>query len=93
MTFAKALKLACIAEVMGQLEYAFEILVWLRDREESADRRQVLDQLIDEAARYYTNRDRPFMRRLLALRESIARGLPAPVVSILRPIDRLLSLR
>jgi len=93
MSFEKALKLACIAEVMGQIEYAFEILTWLRDRESDASRKAVIAGLIDGAARYYTNRDRPFIRAVLALRTAIAQRLPGPIVSLMRPLDRLFTLR
>lgn len=52
----KVLKLACIAEIYGQIEYAFELLEWLKERYAAtgaADEAEALGTVIQAAATRY----------------------------------------
>jgi FkbM family methyltransferase len=91
--FTKALKLACIAEVMNHLEFAFEILAFLARHERDPATRSGLSNLVDAAAAYYSRRDSRWMRILVELRSKVAKTLPRPIVALLRPVDRLLPFR
>jgi hypothetical protein len=53
----RILKLACLAETFGQVEYAFELLAWLRDRDDVAgnDMAWTLDKILNEAALEYNS--------------------------------------
>ncbi|HZS84260.1 MAG TPA: FkbM family methyltransferase [Stellaceae bacterium] len=88
----RILKLAAIAEVMGQLEYAFELLVFLRERTASGER-EAIERIIRDATRYYRFQDDRRVQIIRRLRQRVATGLPAPLLSLLRPLDRLLPFR
>jgi FkbM family methyltransferase len=85
------LKLAAIAEVMGQLEYAFELLVFARDRDPA--RREALGRLIQAATKYYTFQEDSRVQAVRKLRGLVATSIPRPLLRLLRPFDRLLPFR
>lgn len=49
----RVLKVACLAEIFGQSEFAFELLVWLADSPEAASISQTLKEIIESAAAHY----------------------------------------
>jgi hypothetical protein len=49
----KCFKLACLAEIFGQIEYAFEILDWIAASPEAASVAAATRQIIDEGAQNY----------------------------------------
>lgn len=56
LTETQVLKLACFAEIYGQVEYAFELLVWVADRRRNAGDpggAERMEQLIRRAAAKY----------------------------------------
>lgn len=56
LTEIQVLKLVCVAEIYGQVEYAFELLVWLRERniaEGRSDKASEVDYAIKEAEYQY----------------------------------------
>ena len=74
LSFEKGLKLVCIAEVTGQIEYAFEILYWLKERERASGERSRsgrLAELIERAGVDYANRPRRSSTRGGPLRSTI----------------------
>jgi FkbM family methyltransferase len=89
----RILKLAAIAEVMGQLEYAFELLVFARAQAIDTTQKDALDRLVKDATRYYTFQDNRRVRMIRRLRAKIATSIPQPLLSLLRPLDRLLPFR
>jgi len=93
LTVTRILKLAAIAEVMGQLEYAFELLVFARDRRADAAQREAIARLIKDATRYYSFQDDRRVQMIRQWRERIAASIPRPLLRMLRPLDRLLPFR
>lgn len=49
----KVLKVACLAEIFGQAEFAFELLAWLSDSPEAASISESLKEIIEQAAANY----------------------------------------
>jgi FkbM family methyltransferase len=49
----KVLKVACLAEIFGQSEFAFELLAWLSDSPEAASISRSLKEIIKDAAAHY----------------------------------------
>ena len=93
LAVSRILKLAAVAEVMGQLEYAFELLAFARCRAVDATQKDPLDRLIKDATRYYTVHDNRRVQSIRRLLEKIATRIPQPLLQLLRPLDRLLPLR
>jgi hypothetical protein len=62
LTLAKYLKLIVIAEVCGQIEYAFELLAALRDQAAPIDKpinKEIITAVIRDAARQYLAQPAP----------------------------------
>jgi FkbM family methyltransferase len=93
MAGPRILKLAAIAEVMGQLEYAFELLVFAGKSTADPALGAALDSLIGEATRYYTFQEDRRVALVRRLRERVATRMPKPLLAMLRPLDRLLPFR
>jgi FkbM family methyltransferase len=49
----RVLKVACLAEIFGQSEFAFELLAWLADSSEAASISPTLKEVIELAAAHY----------------------------------------
>jgi len=73
------LKLSCISEVLGQVEYAFEMLILAKEKESSPEKKDLLNEIIERITKDYIalEKEKKFRKIVDPVANFVKKNLPA----------------